>query len=60
MDKLFVSQGLRVEMIDYDQVTEDCGTDKVTTARGKESVLFVAEQLQFSDDQVKFNLYVRI
>lgn len=46
----FMSHGLRVEIIEYDEVARNLG--KESTPDHHENVLFVAEQLQFSDDQV--------
>ncbi|GER34702.1 S-adenosyl-L-methionine-dependentmethyltransferases superfamily protein [Striga asiatica] len=51
MDKLFMSHGLRVEMIGYDEVAGNIGKESVKD--GRENILFVAEQLQFSDDQME-------
>lgn len=50
MNKLFMSNGFRVNMISYDEVASSLG---VKLAAGDyKNILFVAEQLQFSDDQV--------
>ncbi|PIN08757.1 hypothetical protein CDL12_18654 [Handroanthus impetiginosus] len=51
MDKLFMSHGLRVEMIEYDEVARNLGKESAADDHG--DILFVAEQLQFSDDQME-------
>ncbi|KZV32348.1 hypothetical protein F511_03631 [Dorcoceras hygrometricum] len=52
MDKLFTGHGLRVKLLDYEQVADDLGRE---LARDRYiNVLFVAEQLRFSDDQMSF------
>lgn len=50
MDKLFVSHGLKVEIVEHDKVARDLG--KESSFGDCETILFAAEQLQFSDDQV--------
>lgn len=48
VNKLFMSHGFRVEVVDYDKVAceePDFGHYK--------NILFVAEHLRFSDDQVR-------
>ncbi|XP_073157101.1 O-methyltransferase 1, chloroplastic-like [Henckelia pumila] len=52
MDKLFTGHGLRVELLDYEEVAHSLG--KESTGDRYTNVLFVAEQLQFSDDQMSF------
>ncbi|XP_057429931.1 O-methyltransferase 1, chloroplastic [Lotus japonicus] len=51
LDKLFMSKGFRVEMIKYEGVAESFGRD--FTARNYNSILFVAEQLRHSDEQME-------
>ncbi|KAL3838376.1 hypothetical protein ACJIZ3_022967 [Penstemon smallii] len=51
MDKLFMTHGLRVAIIKYDEVAKDNG--KELTTDDSRHILFVAEQLQFSDDQME-------
>lgn len=50
MDKLFVSHGLRVEVIEHDEVARNLG--KGSSLGDCKTILFAAEQLQYSDDQV--------
>ncbi|KAK9282425.1 hypothetical protein L1049_005342 [Liquidambar formosana] len=51
MDKLFMSNGFRVEVIDYDEVAKNLSKER---ASGEyKNVLFVAEHLRFSDDQME-------
>ncbi|XP_061968095.1 O-methyltransferase 1, chloroplastic isoform X2 [Populus nigra] len=52
MNKLFMSNGFRVDMIGYDEVAKSLG--KEVSPGDYENILFVAEQLQFSDDQMEF------
>ncbi|GFP80641.1 magnesium/proton exchanger [Phtheirospermum japonicum] len=51
MDKLFTSHGLRVEMIGYDEVSKNIGNEYAIGDHG--NILFLAEQLHFSDDQME-------
>ncbi|KDP28170.1 hypothetical protein JCGZ_13941 [Jatropha curcas] len=51
MDKLFMSNGFRVEMIKYDEVARSLG--KELAPGDYKNILFVAEQLRFSDDQME-------
>ncbi|KAK4441784.1 O-methyltransferase 1, chloroplastic [Sesamum alatum] len=51
MDKLFVSHGLKVKMIKYDEVARNLG--KESAPADPKTILFMAEQLQFSDDQME-------
>ncbi|KAL0437631.1 UNVERIFIED_CONTAM: O-methyltransferase 1, chloroplastic [Sesamum radiatum] len=51
MDKLFVSHGLKVKMIKHDEVARNLG--KESAPGDHKNILFVAEQLQFSDDQME-------
>lgn len=49
MDKLFMSNGFRVELVDYDEVSR-----KISMELGDcKKILFVAEHLRFSDDQME-------
>ncbi|KAJ1412613.1 S-adenosyl-L-methionine-dependent methyltransferase [Sesbania bispinosa] len=51
VDKLFMSKGFRVEMINYEEVAESFGKD---FASGHyHNILFVAEQLRHSDDEME-------
>lgn len=50
MVKIFSSYGLRVEVIDHDEVARNLG--KTLESKKYEKILFVAEQLRFSDAQV--------
>ncbi|EYU23001.1 hypothetical protein MIMGU_mgv1a020616mg, partial [Erythranthe guttata] len=52
MDKIFTSHGLKVKMIEYDEVARNLGKQE-SIPHCQENVLFVAEQLQFSDVQVR-------
>ncbi|CAI9105416.1 OLC1v1004331C1 [Oldenlandia corymbosa var. corymbosa] len=51
IDNLFMSHGFQVNMIQYDQVARDFR--KELKEDGNRNILFVAEQLRYSDDQVK-------
>ncbi|KAK3415480.1 hypothetical protein EUGRSUZ_H01107 [Eucalyptus grandis] len=51
MDKLFMSSGFRVDIISYDEVARNLG--KQLTLEEYRKILFVAEQLQFSDAQME-------
>ncbi|KAK4407959.1 O-methyltransferase 1, chloroplastic [Sesamum angolense] len=51
MDKLFMSHGLKVKMIKHDEVARNLG--KESAPGDHKNILFVAEQLQFSDDQME-------
>ncbi|KAH6755497.1 hypothetical protein C2S52_023260 [Perilla frutescens var. hirtella] len=51
MDKLFVSHGLKVEVVEHDEVARNLGKD--SSSGDYEYTLFAAEQLQFSDDQME-------
>ncbi|KAL0370616.1 UNVERIFIED_CONTAM: O-methyltransferase 1, chloroplastic [Sesamum angustifolium] len=51
MDKLFMSHGLKVKMIEHDEVARNLG--KESAPGDHKNILFVAEQLQFSDDQME-------
>lgn len=51
MDKLFMSNGFRVNMISHEEVARGLG--KVLAPANYKNILFVAEQLRFSDDQVR-------
>ncbi|KAL8028026.1 hypothetical protein ABFS82_14G131500 [Erythranthe guttata] len=52
MDKIFTSHGLKVKMIEYDEVARNLGKQE-SIPHCQENVLFVAEQLQFSDVQME-------
>ncbi|KAG7970873.1 hypothetical protein I3843_07G107100 [Carya illinoinensis] len=51
MEKLFMSNGFRVDMIGYDDIARNLG--KQLAQGDYKNILFVAEQLQFSDDQME-------
>ncbi|OMO81949.1 Leucine carboxyl methyltransferase [Corchorus olitorius] len=51
MDKLFMSNNFQVEMIHYDGIAKSLGKELVS--RDYRNILFVAQQLRFSDDQVE-------
>lgn len=51
MEKLFMSNGFRVDIIGYDDIARNLG--KQLAQGDYKNILFVAEQLQFSDDQVR-------
>ncbi|OIV90969.1 hypothetical protein TanjilG_16929 [Lupinus angustifolius] len=51
MEKLFMSNGFRVEMIDFEGVAK-CSKDEFAPGHYN-NILFVAEQLRFSDDQME-------
>lgn len=50
MNNLFMSNGFKVDMISYNEVAKSLG--KVVKPGDYENILFVAEQLRYSDDQV--------
>ncbi|XP_010556734.1 PREDICTED: uncharacterized protein LOC104825968 isoform X2 [Tarenaya hassleriana] len=51
MDKLFMSNGFRVDRASYEDIATSLGREMPT---GKyENILFVAQQLRFSDDQME-------
>lgn len=51
MDKLFMSNGFRVDMISYEDVARNLG--KQLGSGQYKNIMFVAEQLRFSDDQME-------
>ncbi|KAG6647897.1 hypothetical protein CIPAW_07G109800 [Carya illinoinensis] len=51
MEKLFMSNGFRVDIIGYDDIARNLG--KQLAQGDYKNILFVAEQLQFSDDQME-------
>ncbi|KAI6694692.1 hypothetical protein NL676_022402 [Syzygium grande] len=51
MDKLFMSNGFRVDIINYNEVARNLG--KQLTSEEYRKILFVAEQLRFSDAQME-------
>lgn len=51
VDKLFMSNGFRVEIINYEGIAESYGKDFASGHNN--SILFAAEQLLHSDDQVR-------
>ena len=58
MDKLFMSNGFRVEMVNYKGVTES--SEEELASAHYNNILFVAEQLRLSDDQVRHFLFTTI
>ena len=48
MDDLFMSYGFRVRIIGYDEVARNLGQEQILG--NSDNLLFVAEQLRFSDD----------
>ena len=55
MDKLFMSNGLGVGMVSYKEVASSLG--KELAPGYYKNILFLAEQLRFSDDEVQ-NLHL--
>ncbi|XVF32786.1 hypothetical protein REPUB_Repub17cG0112600 [Reevesia pubescens] len=51
MDNLFMSNGFKVDMISYNEVAKSLG--QVVKLGDYQNILFVAEQLRFSDDQME-------
>ncbi|XP_021280859.1 uncharacterized protein LOC110414120 isoform X2 [Herrania umbratica] len=51
MDNLFMSNGFNVEIISYNEIAKSLGKEVVPRDYG--NILFVAEQLRFSDDQME-------
>ncbi|CAN1267352.1 O-methyltransferase 1, chloroplastic [Linum perenne] len=51
MNKLFMSKEFKVETISYDEVAKSLG--KEIAPGSQRNILFVAEQLRFSEDQVR-------
>lgn len=51
MEKVFMSNGFRVNMISHDEVARSFG--KSLTPENYNNMLFLAEQLRCSDDQVR-------
>ncbi|EXB33501.1 Putative S-adenosyl-L-methionine-dependent methyltransferase [Morus notabilis] len=51
MEKVFMSNGFRVNMISHDEVARSLG--KSLTPENYNNMLFLAEQLRFSDDQME-------
>jgi hypothetical protein len=52
LEKLFFTQGFRVSFVQYDNVAKEIGLDLATPWEQCDRMLFVAEQLRFSDAQV--------
>ncbi|KAF8731760.1 hypothetical protein HU200_015694 [Digitaria exilis] len=53
LEKLFFIRGFRVSFVQYDDVAKDIGLDIAAPWQQHGRVLFVAEQLRFSDAQVR-------
>ncbi|KAL2540484.1 S-adenosyl-L-methionine-dependent methyltransferase superfamily protein [Abeliophyllum distichum] len=51
MDKLFMSHGFNVDIIAYDEAAGNLGTESMVD--NYNNILFVAEHLRFSDDQME-------
>ncbi|KAL3531475.1 hypothetical protein ACH5RR_010797 [Cinchona calisaya] len=51
MDNLFLSSDFRVEILEYEKVARDFG--KELEKEDDKNIFFMAEQLQFSDDQME-------
>ncbi|KAL5795623.1 hypothetical protein ACOSQ2_000443 [Xanthoceras sorbifolium] len=51
MDKLFMSSGFRVDMVSYNEVASKL--NKELAPGSYKNILFVAEQLRYSDDQME-------
>lgn len=50
MEKIFMKYGFRVDMIGYEEVARNLG--KEPALGDNDSLIFIAEHLRFSDDQV--------
>lgn len=55
MYEVFMSYGFRVQIIGYDDVARSLGREQVEGI--PDNLLFVAEHLRFSDDEVRDNLW---
>ncbi|KAL6639615.1 hypothetical protein ACP70R_023345 [Stipagrostis hirtigluma subsp. patula] len=53
LEKLFFTHGFRVSFVHYNNVAKDIGLDLAPTCEKCGRVLFVAEQLRFSDAQME-------
>ncbi|PUZ68995.1 hypothetical protein GQ55_2G073000 [Panicum hallii var. hallii] len=53
LEKLFFTQGFQVSFVRYDDVVKDVGLDLATPWEQRGRLLFVAEQLRFSDAQME-------
>lgn len=53
LEKFFFTQGFRVNFVQYDDVAKDIGLDLATPWERRGRMLFVAEQLRFSDAQME-------
>ncbi|KAK6788443.1 hypothetical protein RDI58_016968 [Solanum bulbocastanum] len=54
LDDLFMSYGFRVKMIEYDEVARNLRQDSAKrVSEVSTSILFIAEHLRFSDDQME-------
>ncbi|XP_015577198.1 O-methyltransferase 1, chloroplastic isoform X2 [Ricinus communis] len=51
MEKIFMNNGFRVDLINYNEVARSMG--KELALEDYKNILFVAEQLRFSDDQME-------
>lgn len=52
LENLFFTQGFRVSFVHYENVAKDLGLDLAPGGNQCGRVLFIAEQLRFSDAQV--------
>ncbi|TVU39836.1 hypothetical protein EJB05_13277, partial [Eragrostis curvula] len=53
LEKLFFTHGFRVSFVQYENVAKDIGLDLAPTRETHDGLLFVAEQLRFSDAQME-------
>lgn len=51
MEKLFMSNGFRVKVVSYEEIATSLGV-ALPSPVNHDTVLFIAQQLKFSDDQV--------
>lgn len=54
MDSIFMRHGFKVKIIDYDEIAKNLG--KQPAPEDYRNLLFVAEHLRLSDDQVRQTL----
>ncbi|CAH2071979.1 unnamed protein product, partial [Thlaspi arvense] len=56
MDKLFMSNGFKVKIVSYEEIAESLGIvlhSQVNQNQNQDTILFIAQQLRFSDDQME-------
>lgn len=56
MEKLFMSNGFQVKIVSHEEIAASLGVE-LHSLVNNDTVLFVAQQLRFSDDQVLMPLY---